>query len=125
MAKIVIPAKVFLPEDGADDSHPILVVEEQASELGNLIADHGIQVAEAGSEPESTPHSHGGELESDDSADAEEEVKPANGFRTCMSELLSRPEGAERLSQPEARARFKEAARACSERKAEEAVENN
>ena len=124
MAKI-IPAKVFLPEDGADDSHPILVVEEQAAELGNLIADHGIEVAEDGSGPESNPHAHGSELEPDLEDFAEAGEKPKNGYRSCMSELLARPEGSERLSQPEARARFKEAARACSARRVEEAVENN
>ena len=121
MAKI-IPAKVFLPEDGAKNSHPILVVEEQAAKLGNLINQHGIEVA--GSGPESNPHRYGSELDpSEDLAEVGE--KPRNGYRSCMSELLGRPEGAERLTQAEARAKFKEAARACSARRVEEALENN
>ena len=124
MAKVIIPAKVFMP-DGADHSHPVLMVEEQAGALGEMIADHGIEVTDHGSEPGSNPHAHGSELETDmeDSSDAGE-VKPPNKFRTCMAELLSRPNGAERLSQPEARARFKKAAHECSERRAKEAVEN-
>ena len=117
MAKI-ITAKVLLPEDGADDLHPILVVEEEAAELGNLIADHGIEVAGDGSGSESNPHTHSSELEPDDSDSGEE---PKNGYRSCMSELLARPEGSERLTQAEARDRFKTAAHECSERKVQEA----
>ena len=111
MAKI-IPAHVFIPDDGGDDTHPpILVVEEHAAELGNLIADHGVEVQNETNElAEARPAS---DL-------PEAEVKPLNGFRACMSESLSRPNGSERLTKAESQQRFREAVRACQIRRREE-----
>ena len=112
----VIPAFVHF-EDG--DAPPKLKVTEGGSDLSKLISERGLEIEEGALEP--NPHTHGSDLQLDDSNSVEE---PRNGFRGCMSEMLARPEGAERLTRVEAQARFKAAAHECSERKAKEAVEN-
>ena len=110
MAKI-IPAQVFIPDDAGDDSHPpILVVEEHAAAIGNLIANHGVEVQSGSNdfaEPQPTPDI------------PETEVKPPNGFRACMSDQLRRPPESERLSQAEARDRFRKAVLVCKTRREE------
>ena len=118
----VIPAFVIF-ENG--DEAPKLMVAEHGADLSESITEMGLQVeegslnlAERKSGPNSNPDSPNSELEP--SADADVGEKPKNGYRTCMSAELARPEGAEKLSQLESRGRFKEAARICSLRRAEE-----
>ena len=86
MARI-IPAFVHFSEDG--DAAPKLIVSEGGSDLSDLISLHGLEVEEEDA------HSHSDELERDDSDSGD---APKNGFRTCMSELLARPEGSGKLT---------------------------
>ena len=117
MAKI-IPAHIFIPDNVGDDSNPpILVVEEHAAAIGNLIAEHGVDIQNEDSDfitepaPEPEP--------------IEPESKQPNGFQKCMSEQLLRPPESEPLTRPENRRRFKEAVRACKIRRQEEAAQQD
>ena len=121
----IIPAFVIC-EDGAP---PKLQVAEDAPGLSDSITQMGLEVEQGGlnlsdrkSGRNSNPNSHSRELEP--SADAEAGEQPRNGYRSCMADMLARPEGAKKLNQKESQGRFKEAARECSERRAKEAVEN-
>lgn len=110
MAKI-IPAHIFIPDDVGDDSNPpILVVEEHAAAIGNLIAEHGVEIQNEDSDFIAEPGPEALEPES----------KPLNGFQKCMSDQLLRPPESESLTRPANRRRFKEAVRACRIRRLEE-----
>ena len=122
MARI-IPAFIHF-EDG--DAPPKLTVSEGGSSLSESIAEMGLEIEEGSlnlAKLESNPDSHNSEIEpSQDLAEAGEQ--PRNGYRSCMADMLARPEGAKKLNQKESQGRFKEAARECSARRVKEAVEN-
>ena len=120
MAKI-IPAHIFIPDDVGDDSNPpILVVEEHAVAIGNLIAEHGVEIQNEDSDFIAEPGPEPLEPEL-----LEPESKQPNGFRKCMSEQLLRPPESEPLTQLESRHRFREAAQACKIRRQEEAAQQD
>jgi len=118
----IIPAQVFFDKDS--DEPPKLILDEGGSDLGELIAERGIEIEEESGDfmddcPGIDPDNHGSE--SPESLDSDQpEPKPLNGFQKCMSEQLLRPPKSERLTQPENRQRFKEAVRACRSRRREE-----
>ena len=118
----IIPAFILV-ENGAT---PRLQVAEDATGLSDSITQMGLEVEQGGlnlPERKSNPHAPSGELETT-SADAETGEQPRNGYRSCMADMLARPEGAKKLNQKESQGRFKEAARECSERRAKEAIED-
>ena len=118
----IIPATVIVDIDG--DEPPKLVLDEGGSDLGELIAERGIEIEQVSGDfmddcPALGPDNHGSE--SPESLDSDQpEPKPLNGFRKCMSEQLLRPPESERLTQPANRQRFREAVRACRSRRQEE-----
>ena len=116
----IIPAQVFFDKDS--DEPPKLVLDEAGSELGELIAERGIEIEEESCGC-SLPQGQVGSIDQSDSPDAsvpEPENKPVNSYRACMSDQLRRPTGSEPLTQLESRHRFREAAQACKIRRQEE-----
>ncbi len=118
----IIPAQVFFDKDS--DEPPKLVLDEGGSDLGELIAERGIETEQVSGDfmddcPGIEPDNHGSD--SPESPDADQpEPKPLNGFRKCMSEQLLRPAESEPLTRPVNQQRFREAARACKIRRQEE-----
>ena len=110
----IIPATVIVDRDG--DEPPKLVLGEGGNDLGELIAERGIEIEEeSGDFMDDCP---GFEPESPD-AD-QPEPKPLNGFQKCMSEQLLRPPASKPLSRPANQQRFKQAVRTCQLRREEE-----
>ena len=116
----IIPAQVFFDKDS--DEPPKLVLDEGGSDLGELIAERGIEIEEESCEC-SLPQDQVDSIDQSASPDAPEpepENKPVNSYRACMSEQLRRPTESERLTQPEVRQRFRQAAILCKSRRQEE-----
>ena len=123
----IIPAQVVFDREG--DEPPKLILEEGGSDLGELIAERGIEIEQESGDfmdefPALGQDNHGSE--SPESLDSDQpEPKPLNGFQKCMSEQLLRPPESEPLTRPENQHRFREAARACKIRRQEEAAQQD
>ncbi len=122
----IIPAQVFFDKDS--DDPPKLVLDEGGSDLGELIAERGIEIEQVSGDfmdecPALGPDNHGSV--SPESLDSDQLDKPLNGFQKCMSEQLLRPAESEPLTRQENQHRFREAARACKIRRQEETAQQD
>ena len=118
----IIPATVIVDRDG--DKPPKLVMAEGGSDLGELIAERGIEIEQDSCECFPDKTNPVDQLESPNLPEPEPADRPpANGFRACMSEHLLRSPESEPLTQPENQQRFKQAAILCKSRRQEEAAQ--
>ena len=118
----IIPAQVFFDKDS--DEPPKLVLDEGGSDLGELIAERGIEIEQVSCECFQDKADPVDQLESPNIPEPEPADRPpANGFRACMSEQLLLSPESEPLTQPENQQRFKQAAILCKSRRQEEAAQ--
>ncbi len=122
----IIPAQVIF--DKNSDDPPKLVLDEGGSDLGELIAERGLEIEQVSGDfmddcPELEPDNIGSEPP--ESLDSDQLDKPLNGFQKCMSEQLLRPAESQPLTRPENQHRFRNAARACKIRRQEETAQKD